>query len=385
MAEEKGLRRAAEIYADRFRAARELKEKGHKIAGYFCCYVPVELLSAAGFVPMRILGDMGEPVTVADTYLPTMMCPFFRSCLDLGLKGRYDFLDAFVGVHACDGAERVSAVWRSYLQYPCVFYLDTPHTAHDHALVFFQKQLGYLQAVLEEHTGRKISGAAVKEQISLYNRQRRLVRELYKLRQVDPPPVSGTEVLQVAVALLQLPVQEGNRLVEDVIAEVKARRPGPAPKKSRLLVSGCLIDNIAITGLIEECGLRVVMDDTAIGSRTFGHDVEPTPDPLKGLADRYLAKIVCPRTFRETGKSRAEDLEQRYAYLKSFIQDWKVDGVYLNLIRNCDIHGYEIPELKHYLEGLGVPVLAVEQDYSTAGLAPLRTRFQAFAETMEID
>lgn len=125
------------------------------------------------------------------------------------------------------------------------------------------------------------------------------------------------------------------------------------------------------------------MDDTAIGSRTFGHDVELTGDPLDGLADRYLDKVVCPRTFRETGKSRAEDLENRFSYLKRFVHDWRVDGVYMNLIRNCDIHGYEIPELRHYLEEMGLPVLVIEQDYSTAGLAPLRTRFQAFAESIE--
>jgi benzoyl-CoA reductase/2-hydroxyglutaryl-CoA dehydratase subunit BcrC/BadD/HgdB len=55
----------------------------------------------------------------------------------------------------------------------------------------------------------------------------------------------------------------------------------------------------------------------------------------------------------------------------------------MNIIRNCDIHGYEIPELRDYLEEAGIPVLVIEQDYSTASLAPLRTRFQAFAESID--
>lgn len=156
-----------------------------------------------------------------------------------------------------------------------------------------------------------------------------------------------------------------------------------ATKKPRLLVTGCLVDDVSLTELIEDCGFNIVMDDTAIGSRTFGHDVELTDDPLGALAYRYLEKIVCPRTFRQTGKTRAEDLENRFGYLRKFVEEWKADAVYLNIIRNCDPHGYEVPELQYYLEEMvGVPVRVVEQDYSTASLAPLRTRFQAFAESI---
>lgn len=382
MNEKKGLARAAEIYANPEQFTRELKSGGKKIAGYFCCYVPVELLAAADYIPVRILGDMSEPITSADTYLPTVMCVFYRSCLDLAMKGKYDYLDAFFGAHACDGAERVSYVWRSYLKYPCNFNLDIPHTTHPPAIQYFQEQLESLKKTLEESKGQRISDKRLRETIALYNKQRELVRELYSLRKADPPPVSGTEVLQVLVAIMYMSPTEGNTLLEEVLHEIR-NRPVTAQKKPRLLITGCLIDNISITKLIEDSGFHVVMDDTAIGSRTFGHDVALTEDPLKGLAERYLDKIVCPRTFRETGENREEDLESRFGYLRKFIEEWGVDGVYVNIIRNCDPHGYEVPEIQYYLqEMVNVPVLVVEQDYSTASLAPLRTRFQAFAESI---
>jgi bcr-type benzoyl-CoA reductase subunit C len=382
MSENKGLARAEQVYANRERIAGEMKAQGKKIAGYFCCYVPPELLTAADYVPVRILGDMSEPITTADTYLPTVMCVFYRSCLDLAMKGKYDYLDAFFGAHACDGAERVCYVWRSYLKYPCNFNLDIPHTAHPAAIDFFQQQLASLKGVLEESTGQKISDEHLKETITLYNRQRKLVRELYSLRKADPPPMSGTEMLRVLVAIMYMSAEEGNTLLEEVLAEVKSR-PVTVAKKPRLLITGCLVDDVSLTQLIEDCGFNIVMDDTAIGSRTFGHDVELTDDPLAALAHRYLDKIVCPRTFRDTGKTRAEDLENRFGYLRKFVQEWKADAAYLNIIRNCDPHGYEVPELQYYLEEMvGVPVLVVEQDYSTASLAPLRTRFQAFAESI---
>jgi len=384
MSDNKGLARAAEIYGNRIQFAKELNANGKKVAGYICCYVPVEILEAAGYLPYRVLGDADQALSVADNYLPTVMCSFMRSCLDLAMKGDYDFMDAFIGCHACDAAERVSAVWRSYKKYPVMFHLDFPHTAHPAALEFTKDIFGYLISTIEEKTGQKIPVEKINEKILLYNKQRQLVRQLYNLRKQDPPPVSGSEILQVMVALLSLNVDDGNALLEEVLEEVKSRNIQAGEKKIRVLIWGSLIDNIALTKLIEDCGYDIVMDDTAIGSRTFGHEVELTADPLDGLVDRYLNKLVCPQCFRETGSTRDADLENRFGYLKKFAQDWKVDAVILNIIRNCDIHGYEVPELKHYLkEAAGLPVMSIEQDYSTAALETLRTRFQAFAESIE--
>jgi benzoyl-CoA reductase/2-hydroxyglutaryl-CoA dehydratase subunit BcrC/BadD/HgdB len=311
------------------------------------------------------------------------MCLFYRSLLDTALKGRYDYLDAFVGAHACDGAERISYIWRSYLKSPCSFYLDVPHTDHAAALEFFKKQLAYFVRTLEDGSGIKATPERIKEAVFLYNRQKALVRQLYSLRKTDPPLISGTEFLQVMIAIMYLPVDEGNLLLGEVLAEIEERIEKPGKKKGRVLIWGSLFDHIALTKLIEECDLHIVMDDTAIGSRSFWVDIEQTADPLDGIADRYLNKVVCPRTFRDTKPNRREELDSRFGYLKKMIKEWRVNGVYLNIIRNCDIHGYEVPELREYLEEEGLPVLVIEQDYSTAALAPLRTRFQAFAESIE--
>jgi bcr-type benzoyl-CoA reductase subunit C len=382
MAELKGLARADGIYRDRHRRAMEYKAGGGKVAGYFCCYPPVELMTALDYLPLRILGDMNEPLTEADTYLPTVMCCFYRSCLDIAMKGRYDFIDAFIGAHACDGAERVSYIWRSYLKSPCSFYLDIPHTSHAAALEFFKKQLVYLKDELQRTADKKATTEDIRQAVKLHNRQRSLVRQLYGLNRNDPPLVTASEILKVMIAIMCVPAVEGNALLEEVIEEVQKRTGGPEKKKGRLLVWGSLIDDTALTKLIEECGLNIVIDDTAIGTRSFWVDVEETEDPFDGLALRYLDKIVCPRTFRDTGKTRLEDLDNRFSYLKKMVEGWQVNGVYFNIIRNCDIHGYEIPELRDYFEMMGLPVLVIEQDYSTTALEPLRTRFQAFAESL---
>ncbi|MBN2568089.1 MAG: 2-hydroxyacyl-CoA dehydratase [Deltaproteobacteria bacterium] len=381
--ETKGLAKATEIYNDRNKRALELKADGKKIFGYFCCYAPLELLTTLDIVPFRVLGDMEEPITLGEAHLPSVMCVFYRSCLDIALKGRYEFFEGFVGTHACDAAQRVGQMWNNLMVTPYDFFLDLPHTKRDTAINFFRDQIGYFKESLEEYTGNRITDSALSESIALHNRQRALVRELYDLRKGDPPLVTGSEILQVMISLMCIPVDEGIELLEQVIAEVRERKNLPEKRAGRLLVWGSLIDNIAITELVESSGLNIVMDDTAIGFRPFMHDVEIDGDSLHNLARHYLEDIMCPRTFIETSLSYREHLEDRFGYLKNFIKKWNVNGVYLNLVRNCDPHGYEIPAIRDYLDALGIPVLFIEQDYSTASLEPLRTRVQAFRESIE--
>ena len=115
IATKKGLALAKEIYADRGQRVRELRKGGKKIIGYVCLYPPVEIITALGMVPFRIFGDMSEPITAADQVSTTVVCPFLRSIIDLGLKGKFNFLDGIVGAHTCDiGMTLVISMARLY-------------------------------------------------------------------------------------------------------------------------------------------------------------------------------------------------------------------------------------------------------------------------------
>jgi len=383
----KGLTRVREIYQDRTQRAKELKAEGKPVMGYFCLYPVLEMLTALDLVPYRIFGDMREPITRADACLPTVVCPFIRSCLDLGLKGKYDFLDGVVMCHSCEVGEKTAHIWRTYLNPSYFHFIDTPHTMHEAAQEQFKEQLKGFKKSLESFTGKELPSERLEEAIRAYNQQRALVRELYDLMKPDPPLISGTETLQVMVALAGIPVEEGNELLRQVISEVKERKDGPEKKPARLLVWGSIIDDVALIEMIENAGAEVVMDDTCVGSRAYFDDVELTDDPLEGLAYRYLVEIKCPRTFREavygeTKKEHMADLESRFGYLKDYAKEWNAKGVILQSLRYCDIHGYEVPGLKDYLDHIGLPNIYLEWDYSKAALAPLRTRVEAFLEVI---
>jgi benzoyl-CoA reductase subunit C len=380
-----GLIKVKEICQDRQKRAKELKAEGKKVVGYLCIYPVLEMMTALDLVPYRMFGDMNEAITGADDYMPTIVCPFLRSLLDLGIKERYDFLDGVVMAHICDVGARVSHLWDVAVKTPYSHFIDTPHTIHISAQEEFKELLKDFQKTLESFTDRELSPEKLKEAIVAHNRQRALVRELYDLRKLDPPLISGTETLQTILALMSLPVEEGNELIRQVINEVKQRKNGPSKKPARLLLWGSIIDDTAFIEMIESLDANIVMDDTCVGSRAYFSDVELTDDPLDGLAYHYLVDLKCPRTFREAildggRKDYKADLEARFGYLGEYARDWNANGVILQVIRYCDSHGYEVPQLKDYFDSIGLPNIYLEYDYSKAALAQLKTRVQAFTE-----
>jgi benzoyl-CoA reductase/2-hydroxyglutaryl-CoA dehydratase subunit BcrC/BadD/HgdB len=382
---ERGLGRARSIYRDRAKRARELKAEGNPIIGYFCLYAPLEMMSALDLVPYRILGTMSEPIRKADSCLPTIVCPFIRSSLDMGLTGKYDFLDGVVMCHGCEVGEKTAHIWRTYLKPPYFHFVDTPHTVHKAAQAQFRSQLESFQKSLESYTGRSLSPGRLQEAVRKHNEQRSLVVQLYDSRKSDPPLISGSDTMQVMVALAGLPVEEGIELLREVLQEIQVRKEKPQRKSARLLIWGSIIDNTALFDIAESAGAHVVIDDTCVGSRAHFPQVDPTLEPLEGLARRYLLEIKCPRTFREAtfGEIRKDyihkDLPGRFGYLSTYADEWKVDGAILETVRYCDIHGYEVPGLKDYLDHVGLRHIYVEHDYSGA-LAQLRTRIQTFIE-----
>ncbi len=385
---EHGLARAAAIYENRTQRAQELSSEGKTIMGYLCIYPPLEMVTALGMMPYRVFGDMGEPVTEADRGLPVAFCPFVRSCLDLGIKNEYGFLDGMVATHACDAMEKAAHVWERMMGHPYFHFIEIPTKVNSRAEDVFRGELRAFRKTLEAFAGEELSDEKLNDAIRLHNEQRSLVRELYALRKPEPPLISGAETLKVLKAAMSLPVEEGNELLREVITEVQERPSVLRPDVPRVLVWGSIVDDVGLMEVIENAGCNVVVDDTCVGSRAYWKDVEPTDDPIDGLAHHYLADIKCARTFFEVpeseksaiNKDRGSDLEARFGYLKSMVEGWNVDGAIVQSVKYCDTHGFDVPDVRAYFASLGIPTTYLEHDYTEGSLAPLRTRVQGFLE-----
>lgn len=382
--ENKGFARAAAIYQDRTQRVLELQKEGRKVFGYLCIYPVTEILTAFNIVPFRLFGDISEPITKANNYLPTVVCPFLRSYLDLGIKGKYGFIDGHITSHICDVGSTLPDIWNHAVPTRYTYHIDTPHTLRGSARAYHRQLLDSFVGSLEAYTGQKLSTAKLKSAIEMHNRQRALARELYDLRREDPPLVSGTETIRIVKAVQSLPVDEGNTMLEEIISEAKSRSNGPPKKSYRLMIWGSILDNTYLVEMIEGLDANVVIDDTCVGSRPFFNDVKITPNPLDGLADHYLKDIKCPRTFmaeyEQQQKDYQTDLARRYGYLGDYARDWHVNGVIIEALRYCDTHGYEVPSVKDYLESIGLPSIYLEHDYTPGTIAQLKTRVQGFLE-----
>lgn len=371
------------LYTERLEKAKHLTEQGRGIVGYFCCYVPLELLTALDLVPYRIQGSVREPITLADSYLETIMCPFVRSCFDLALKGDYEMLSGLIVPHSCDTVQRIYDIWRVYREPKFHHFVNVPHMLEASSLEFFQREVELLGRKLEQFTGRQLSEQRLRWAIGIHNETRALLRNLYDLRKQDPPLISGTAITRLLVAGMGMPVEEFNDLIAGVTKEVEERGSGVSPKAARVLIYGSEVDDVAFVQLVEGSGANVVMDDLCTGSRSFWEDVDTSIDPWQALASRYLKGIHCPRNSIQQGKDRQDDLENRFGYLKRFVQDFNVNGVVMYVIRFCDTYEMDAPDVRDYLQGIGIRSLYIEDDYSMTTIGQLRTRVQAFLEMLD--
>ena len=375
-----GLATTDAYYSQYGLRAKELHAGGKKIIGYLSALGPVEIMTAAGVVPFRLKGNVSEAITKGDAYMETIVCPFIRNVFDAALKGKYDFLDGLVLPHQCDSIDRTADIWADNLRLPYFHFLNVPHVTDGPSVEFMKDILRIFIGTLEKFTGKKISDDALARAVKAHNENRRFMRDLYALRKGNPPLISGPEMMKVLVAAMGLPVEESSALIESITKEVKQRDAGPAGNKKRIMLIGDQIDDVAIVDAIEGTGALLVMDDLSIGSKMYFTDIDVTTDPVQGIAERYLRKLKIPTTYIGEGNTYEENLEARYGHLKKYITDFKVEGAILFIYKYCDPYGFEVPAVKSFIESAGVPVLYLEDEYSTSALPRTKTRIEAFLE-----
>jgi benzoyl-CoA reductase subunit C len=361
--------------------AKELSGEGKKIIGYVCSFVPLEMITAAGCIPFRVRGDIREPITTGDTLLETIVCPFIRSCFDLCVKGKYDYLSGMVIPHGCDSMVRSYSVWNYSLDLPYFHFLNIPSVVKDSSIEFFRAELNTYRRSLEKFVGRAISDADLSTAIKIHNEQRKKVRALYEFRKANPPMMSGTELTKTLTVAASLPVEEANALLDGVLAEVGGRKASPFKAGPRILIDGPCVDNIELMKMIEGLGGHVVVDTLCNGTRDNFPTVNEKGDPVEAIALRYLAGINCPKTYRDNKAGTFEgDIQSRFGDIGSFAKQFKANGAILYTYKFCDPFGFEVPARKAFYESIQVPLLYLEDLYTAGTTGQLKTRIQAFLE-----
>lgn len=368
-------------YKDYGLRAQELKNEGKKVIGYVCSFVPLEIITAAGCIPFRVRGNIHEPITKGDTLLETIVCPYYRSCFDLSVKGKYDFLSGLVIPHGCDSMVRSFSAWSYALPYSYFHFVNIPTVCEESSFEFFGAEINTFRKSLEKFVGRTITDDHLVKAIRVHNENRDKVRSLYEFRKADPPLISGTELMMVLTVGSSLPIEEANGLFDQVLTEISRRKSSPHKKGPRLLIDGACLDNIELVKLVEEIGGNVVADTICNGARDYFPRTEVGPSPVAALARRYLDKVNCPKTYRQNKTGTFEgDIALRFGDIGTYAKEFKVDGAILYVYKYCDPFGFEVPARKAYYKTINVPLLHLEDMYSAGTIGQLRTRIQAFLE-----
>ena len=77
-------------------AIRRWREQGGKVATYNCSYVPEEIITAAGLVPLRMRAPGSTGTELSDTYLSNINCSFCRHVFNTALRGDYEFIEGAI-------------------------------------------------------------------------------------------------------------------------------------------------------------------------------------------------------------------------------------------------------------------------------------------------
>ncbi len=331
--------------------------------GWFCAYTPVELIEAAGLHPVRLFGEEADSEE-ANPLLHPATCPYLRACLAGGHGGNGP--RKLIFANSCDGMRRLHDAWKDFLHPDFCFLLDLPRRVDWAGIGLYHRDLLRLKDALEGLTGRAITAEALRQAVGNWEAARRELRDA-------ADSLVGVERVRRAIALQK----EGLAWKAKDLPASSTALDGGTP----LVVTGNILRADGLLSLMEEAGCRLVGADICSGDRFFqdlglsqaelaGLEVD---DILQRLAERYLARIPCPRMA---------DSRRRHEHVLETVRRTGARGVIYVSIKFCDAFIYDFPRLREVLDAADVPVLMLESDYSDQHEGQLLTRIEAFLEIL---
>lgn len=360
------------------------KKDGKPVVGYTCSYAPAEIFYAADILPVRLRGIETEGMEVGDTYFGPFICSFPKCILQLAGKGKFSFLDGAIITPGCDGMRRLDECWRKAgddfdgIVPDYFYYFDVPHKSENHGMAWYIEEINGLIKSLEKHFNVSITKDKLSAAIKVFNKGRKLLDEIENLRFKNDVVVSGTDVFAATVAGTVMPRDEYNRELKKWITALKKRKTSLSKEKHRVMLVGSVSDEIDLFELIEDTGKAIIVgENLCFGIRYEGNEIKEDGDPIKALADHYLGTSICPRMF---GKYK-----ERLALLRQRIERSRAQGVIMQNIRFCDLHGAENALFERDLEAIGIPCLRVEREYGPhIDAGRMKLRINAFLERIEV-
>ena len=372
----------AEIHGVRPAELIEHQKNGGKVFGTFCVYVPDEVVFAAGAIATGLCGGSQFWVPGGEKVLPANTCPLIKASVGARLDRTCPFFriaDMYVGETTCDGKKKA---WEILSEDVPVHVMNLPQMKRAKDVKAWAEEISDFKTVVEEFTGNKVTGEALKESIKLINDKRRALARLYDCRKNEKLPISGRDVLLISqIAFYDDPkrfTEMTNKLCEELEQRVAEGVSVFSEGTKRIMLTGTplAIPNWKLHNLVETCGGAVVCEEMCTGTRYFENLVDETgetvDDQIQAIAERYM-NINCACFTPNTG--RIDDIIR-------LAKEYKVDGIIDVNLKFCNLYDTEGYHVEKALKEAGIPVLGIETDYVDSDAAQLRTRISAFIEML---
>ncbi len=355
------------------RLVEQAASDGRIPIGYSCSFVPEALLMADRLFPVRLRAPGVAGTELADNYLSTLVCSYTRSLLEFAMDDRYGLIRGWVFVPSCAHMQRLIDNME-YLRKPAFSHvIDVPRKANDATLAWMEEELGMLAKKLASHFGVDTGSASLMKAIDEWNRFAETVNAIGDLRKKESPPITGAEFHSMVMASLASPKDMILPGIETLRREIENRK-GMDKYRARLMVAGAHLHDPELIRIIESQGGLVVADRFCTGTIPGFKPIEAGGDPIRALAAHTFEKTQCPRMM--------ENFEMRLQGIIDTVREYRVDGVLIEVIKFCDLWGVDSMPLVSALRKEGVPVLKIEREYRTGCEGQLRTRVQAFIESL---
>ncbi len=365
----------------------QARQEGKLAVGYTCFHMPEVLLNVDNCFSVRLRAPNTGSMDIATYYMSNYTCEFCRALLERAFEGGFNFLDALAGVDACAEMNRCMENIEIQKLIPgekfFVTHADIPYKVEDFTITHYVRQIkNRVLARLEEVYGVDVSDGAIREAVERHNQVCRIITEIGDLRRLPSPPITGYEFHVLNMVTYCCPKYLILDKLRETLAEVKARQPDPKPwYRARVALVGSEVDDLGLTKLIEDAGAFIVADRFCFGSTPGREAIElnDREDALTQVCRHYLEVSECPRFMS------GEKIAQRRETADRLAREYGAEGVIFEQIKFCDFWAFERALASHIqAEEYGHPVLSIDRPYNARSSGQLRTRMQAFVESLEI-